>query len=102
MIASCIAIVRAKKYKKICPEPCGNPQNFCNSSALLPLYSISESPLLLVIPAIYYQLYNVKIYCLLRISYLLPSNWTNTLTKIKDFEGSFMTSLWVNFGKNFY
>ncbi len=28
---------------------------------------------------------------------------TNTLTKIKDFQGSFMTSLWVNFfGKKFW
>ncbi len=27
---------------------------------------------------------------------------TNTLTKIKDFQGSFMTSFWVNFGNNFY
>lgn len=28
---------------------------------------------------------------------------TNTLTKIKDFEGGFMTSLWVNFfGKKFW
>ncbi len=27
---------------------------------------------------------------------------TNTLTKIKDFQGIFMTSFWVNFGNNFY
>ncbi len=35
--------------------------------------------------------------------FVMKGRLTNTLTKIKDFEGSFMTSLWGNFfGKKFW